>query len=211
MEYAEIYLDLSSENISGDATATDFKGMIELNDWAWGMKMEEAQKDQEGTKRNAVGLGVSIRKPMDGSTTALLSKLETGARLKSATLFLVQTTEVSLMVRLDFDGVVMQSYDLDVDSGDSAVELNETWTFMYEKVTIQYKGRGQTGGAVTRASTGAQTFTLVNQSLEKMEAVSLTDVPLSSNASSVEPPKIDEKELAKLVNKLVEEKLKNKK
>lgn len=176
MQYAEIYLNLSSVGISGDAEAVDFVGQIELVDWAWGMSLEEAaSKDAAGSTKQAVGKGISIKKPVDGATTGMLGYLESGKRIPTATMILVQRTQKSLMVRMDLKGVLLMSYDLEVDSDDDEVVLSEVWTFNYDEVSIQYRGRS--GAPGTTSGSGTQKFTLMNSRSVTMEAASLEDKP----------------------------------
>jgi type VI protein secretion system component Hcp len=206
MEYAEMYLDLSSGGIEGGAEAAGYRNQIELNDWAWGIALEEASSTGTGagSPGQAVGKGVTIRKPVDPATTAMLRKLEDGVRIPTATMVLVDRGEVGLSLTFGFKNVLLMDYDLEVESSDETVDLFEVWKFNYEEVSIQYRGRAKSGGA--RSSGGAQKFVLVNEWDSHMDAVELDSTPpLSSKAGALSG--MNEKDLAKLVQKLVDEQL----
>jgi type VI protein secretion system component Hcp len=145
MEHAEIYLDLKSVGIQGDALAEHYEGQIELWDWRWGLDLDQVNND---SPPHGKGTEIVITKPVDRATTAMLKYLERGPAIPKATLVLVQRTETNLMVRLELEGVELTSYKLKVDSKDKEVELSEDWSLSYHKIKVQYKGRAEKGSDV---------------------------------------------------------------
>jgi type VI secretion system secreted protein Hcp len=204
MEYAEIYLDLLSGGVEGNAEASGYEKMIEIYDWAWGMALEEASATGTGGsgEKQTVGKGISISKHVDGATTSMLRKLEDGTRIPTASLILVDRGEVGLMVRFDFKQVLLMSYDLEVDGDDDQVELTESWTFNYEEVAIQYKPRPKAGKTT---AAGTQKFILRNEWSGKFDAVAVEDKKSATVKGDIS--KMSEKELSKLVSQLVAEQL----
>lgn len=204
MEYAEIYMDLSSAKIDGDAQAEHYVGQIELIDWAWGMSLEEAPSNDAavGTKQ-AVGEGITIKKPVDGASTGMLTYLESGELITKAALVLVQRTEQNLMVRLEFKNMVLMSCKLNVDSDDKEVKLSENWTFKYDEISIQYKGRS--GASDVRGKTpqlASPKFTLVNPRSKKEPTYADLEEKSESSAPTTSTPraaKLDKDEVFKLI------------
>lgn len=204
MQQAEIYLDLSSASINGDSQAKGYEKQVELWDWAWGMTLGEAGTDTGDKTQQAQGSGVTISKPVDSATTAMLKYLEDGKIISTANMVMVQRTDFSLEVKMAFKNMVLSSYELKVDSGDKEVDLTETWTFHYDEVTISYKGRPKVNAQGVRQPAGAaKTFMLKNEVGSTPEAASLEEKPIS------EKPNVDmgaiakSKEVAELVKKEV--------
>jgi type VI protein secretion system component Hcp len=145
VEHAEIYLDLTSVGIHGDAIPEEYKNHIELWDWRWGLDLDVANNDRPP---HGVGTQVVFTKPVDRATTAMLKYLERGPEIPKGALVLVQRTEQNLMVRLEFEGISFTSCKLKVDSNDKEVELSEDWSMSYSMIKVQYKGRGEKGNDV---------------------------------------------------------------
>ena len=217
MQYAEIFLDLSSAGIEGDAEAQHYEKQIELFDWAWGASLEEAAGDGGADSTSqAVGMAISFCKPVDGATTAMLSHLEKATRIPSAVLTLVQRTKQNLMVRVDLKGVVLDSYDLEVDSDDSEVSLSEVWSMSYEEVSIQYKGRLDAGDVRGKApSLGGSKFTLTTPRQTEMQKADLGEKMDGAGRGRLASAREGKPEAAPLdkqeVFKLIEEYLKKNK
>lgn len=145
MRHAEIYLDLSSVGIQGDAQPEEYKNQIELWDWSWGLDLDDANNDRPP---HGVGSRISISKPVDRATTAMLKYLERGPEIPKGTLVLVQRSEQNLMVRLELEGISLVSYKLKVNSGDKEVALSEDWELEYSMIKVQYKGVAEKGNDV---------------------------------------------------------------
>jgi type VI protein secretion system component Hcp len=209
MEYAEMYLDLSSGGIEGGAEGAGYEKQIELNDWAWGLSLEEASSDGTGSAGQAVGKGVTIRKPVDPATTTMLRKLEDGVRIPTATMVLVDRGDVGLSLTFGFKNLLLMSYDLEVETSDEEVDLFEVWTFNYEEVSIQYRGRPKSGA--TRGASGAQKFVLVNEWDSQMDAIELDKTPPLTTKKEGPLSNLSEKELGNLVQKLVNDQLSKRK
>lgn len=207
MEFAEMYLDLSSAGIRGDAEGSGFEGRIEVNDWAWGIAAEEASDSGQSDGGQAVGRSLTFRKPADSATTAMLSKLEKGERIPKASLVLVDRGQLGLALSFSFENVLLMSYDLEVESSDTEVGLSEVWVFNYEEIGIQYKGRPKLGEK--RGSGAVQKFTLKNEWDSKMAAVEL-QAPPKPTKDEGGLSGVKEKELQAMVAKMVAEQLSKK-
>lgn len=177
MQYAEIYLDLSSANIFGNAEAVNYENQIELIDWKWGLGLDSANN---ASPPHGVGKKVSFKKPLDKASTAMLKHLECGPVIPKAILVLVQRDQQNMMVRLELDGVTLTSYKIDVESDDNEVSLSEDWELTYTKIKVQYKGRSDKGNDV-RGKVGSLStidFTLdvpKNAPMESSESLSVND------------------------------------
>lgn len=145
MQYAEIYLDLSSANIHGSAEAVNYENQIELLDWKWGLSLDTANNDNPP---HGVGKKVSFSKPLDKASTAMLKHLECGPVISKGILVLVQRDQQNMMVRLELDGITLTSYKINVKSDDREVSLSEDWEMTYTKIKVQYKGRSDKGNDV---------------------------------------------------------------
>lgn len=145
MEYAEIYLDLTSVGINGDAQADGYQNQIELWDWRWGLELDTVNND---SGPHGMGTEIIFTKPVDRATTAMLKYLERGPEIPKGTLVLVQRTEQNLMVRVELEGISLTSYKLKVDSNDKEVELSEDWSMSYNAIKVQYKGRNDKSASV---------------------------------------------------------------
>lgn len=177
MEHAEIYLDLTSAGIHGDAQPEEYKNQIELRDWKWGLDLDAANNDRPP---HGVGSKIVIKKPVDRASTAMLKYLERGPEIPKGTLVLVQRTEVNLMVRLELEGISLTSFQLDVESSDEEVELSETWSLAYTMIKVQYKGRSEKGNDVRGKvqSLGSPSFWLKvpkNAPMKTPESLSLDE------------------------------------
>jgi type VI protein secretion system component Hcp len=174
VQHAEIYLDLSSANIFGEAEAVNYEHQIELMDWKWGLGLDAVNNDNPP---HGVGKKITIKKPLDKASTALLKHLECGPVIPKGTLVLVQRDETNMMVRLELEGITFTSYKINVESDDNEVSLSEDWELSYTKIKVQYKGRSDKGNDV-RGKVGSLStidFTLEvpkNASMESSESLS---------------------------------------
>jgi len=209
METAEIYFDLSNVSISGDATAEGYEGQIELRDWAWGMSLDEAPGTDATEAPQVKAGGISIHKNTDSSTTPMLRYLEDGKVIPKAAITLVHRADDSVVLRFEFENIILDSYDLEVDgSDDAAVELSDTWTFTYEKVTIRYKGRKQAGSVTDKSRVGSVDFTLdTSATSDSMQPVSLNEDPITRRKSGGALEDMTERELDARIEKLINDRL----
>lgn len=147
MEFAEIYLDLQygGARIEGSSQVESYKNHIELFDWSWGIVLGDVSPTAQSSERQAQGNMVSIKKPLDKATTAMLKLLQNGETCTSGTLLMVQQGERPVEMKIMLRNVRVMSYDLDVETADREVELTEKWMLGYDKVEISYKG-GSTAG-----------------------------------------------------------------
>lgn len=147
MEYAELYLDLSSAGIRGNAEGADFEGQIDLNSWSWGMQLTSANVTAPNTPVKMQGNLLKFTKHLDAASTAMLRKLEDSTKLEGgaqgadATLTMVHRGDAGLTLTLAFTGLVLRSCNLDADSDDSSVEVTEVWQAQYDKVKFTYTPR----------------------------------------------------------------------
>lgn len=159
MEYAEIYMKLTrsgSDVVQGDTLATGFEGQIELSEWSWGIELDSSSDMAESRKgRRSEPKAFAFSKPVDRSSTALMAGLKNGETFDEAVITMVDRTRRQTMVRVTLRKVRVMSYDLDVETGDGEVELEEDWEAVYNEIQIDHKGMSDAGKAVGKSAVGA--------------------------------------------------------
>lgn len=162
------YLEIvDSENalVMGESEGRDYEGHIDITGWDWGVTDNSSKKTTASTDRSAKGAAagatkaaavggevgvlpslITFTKPVDSSTTRLMTAMSSAEKLKEAT-FTVREELVSvrddskeafrLHVRLE--KVTVVSYKLTGRSAEHRVDLEETWGLDYEKIEFLYE------------------------------------------------------------------------
>lgn len=150
MEFAEIYLKLTSPRgeVNGNCRDEKHKNEIELFDWGWGLRLEDLpSKEMSEDERTATGDTVRISKAVDAASTTMMTLLNSGETCPEAVLSLKQTTQKGIELKLILKGVRLESYKLKVECSELEVELGEDWTLAYDEIKVQYSSPARTGGA----------------------------------------------------------------
>lgn len=153
MEFAEIYLRLRDDNnalVTGDCQAKGHEGDIDLSKWGWGFQMEP--EDGKGSppasylKASLVGFS----KPVDSASLKLINLFHAGICCKEAVLYMKQSLEEVVSVKMMLKDVTLMAYDLDVGDDGSEVVLSENWTLRFDTLKLEYTLPGPTNKRVTK-------------------------------------------------------------
>jgi type VI protein secretion system component Hcp len=173
VQNCEIYLDLSSIGIMGEAQAQHYEQQIELQDWSWGLGLKDVNN---ANPPHGAGKNIKLNKRVDRSTTALLKHLEQAIVIPKGVMVVVGRGEKNLMVRFELEDILFTNYTLAVKSDDKLVDLSETWELDYKKIKIQYVSRSDSSNDVRGkvGGLGVASFTLTvppNATLAPSEAL----------------------------------------
>lgn len=158
--YLEI-IDEDGEQILGESEGHEYEDWIDVQSWSWGVSEKSGDKSDDpksapkGGSKAAAGAGAEtgvetqkfqFTKGVDASTTRLMRKMDDGKVLKMATFTLFEETvdmgsERRKVFRLHavLEKPRIVEYSLQANAGELAVELTETWTLEYSKVTFLYE------------------------------------------------------------------------
>ena len=145
-----IFLTLTSEKdgstVSGDALDHVFGGQIEVDSWGWELN-DESRETASGSSAGVVPSQFKLSKFPDRATTRLLSALSSGEIFSTATLTMLERSELEpFQLVIDLTRARVLGYELNVTDGDTEVEMKEDWTFTYHEVTFTYYDQAVSGG-----------------------------------------------------------------
>jgi type VI protein secretion system component Hcp len=152
MEFAQIYLRLRDDSgalVAGDVQTKGHEGDIHLNKWGWGFKMEPEDGKSAPPESYFKASLVGLTKPVDAASLKLINLFHAGICCKEAVLYMKQSMDEVVSVKMSLQHVTLMAYDLDVTDDGNEVALSENWTLRFDSLKIEYTQPGPNNRRIT--------------------------------------------------------------
>ena len=162
-QYLEI-VDREGLPILGESEGHDYVDSIDITGWEWNVTDSSATKSDTSSgsgngatagsaKASAGGAEVGIdpaqftfRKVVDASTTRLMTAMYRGEVLQQATFTLLEEVvsvknerRGAFRLHVVLENAIVVGYQLDGRASEFRVDLDETWTLNYSKISFLYE------------------------------------------------------------------------
>ncbi|QHJ00985.1 hypothetical protein GT347_25140 [Xylophilus rhododendri] len=146
-ENARLFLMLTAPSgaIKGESLVAGKRDWIEIDDWNWKLDPSSNKDDPEAIRPSVL----SFTKTMDRSTTAMLSAMRNGTELSAS----IQMEDASLRLfdlRVRLDKVRILSYEMSTQISEKRLAVDETWTFDYDTLLLEYQPDLKSGAMQVR-------------------------------------------------------------
>ena len=141
----------ASESVKGDGVVQGFEGQIEIDTWDWDVKKSGSTTEKQAQTRSPIEPSLfSFTKAPDRATVRLIKAMHDNEIFPKGTLTLFEKLtgdksatggEFHLVIVLT--DVVVNSYKLNVTSGDKEITLDEDWDLRYRTIEYRFDKGGQ--------------------------------------------------------------------
>ncbi|MDP9901042.1 type VI secretion system tube protein Hcp [Variovorax ginsengisoli] len=120
----------------GESADQTYSGQIQLARIAWDMS-RAAPRGLGLTRGKSQPEAFSFSKVMDQASTAMLTKMRHGVRLR-AVVTLDSPEDSGFKLTLTLNNARIAEYKVDINDGEKSGAISEDWTFTYDEIAVEY-------------------------------------------------------------------------
>jgi type VI protein secretion system component Hcp len=137
-----MHLSDKGNKIEGEVLDKDFENEIEIDSWEWELsRLKDDKRVNVGGDAKAEPSVFRFTKTLDSSSSKMLWKMQTGdksADRLGATVTLREDSDMPFLLAVQLENIRITEYSVTGKDGEKRGEIEETWTFNYDRITFQH-------------------------------------------------------------------------